>query len=128
MLNMLNPFIVGVLRRSAVLGGVAMIACALIWGASMAWALGCGVCMGMANLALTTWLVRLILGRTASGSGASAVGLSLIFLLKLLVLFGVTYYAVVVVQLNALAYTSGYIVLLVAITWQGLKKPPAPRS
>ena len=124
---MLNPFIVGVLRRSVALGGAGVIACALIWDLSVAAALGCGVCMGMVNLVLTTWLVRLVLQRAAQGSGAGALGLSLIFLLKLLVLFGVTYYAVGVVQLNALAYTSGYITLLVAITWQGLQKPSAPR-
>lgn len=128
MLKLLNPFILGVLRRSAVLGGAGVIACALIWDVSIAWALACGVCMGMVNLVLTSWLVRLMLERAADGSGASAVGLSFIFLLKLLVLFGATYYAVGVVQLNALAYTSGYIMLLVAITWQGLKKPSAPRS
>ena len=125
--EMLNPFIRGVLSKSAVLGGVAMLTCLVVWSWSIAFALGCGVCMGMLNLVRTTWLVRRVLSQAATGSGASALGLSLIFLLKLLVLFGVTYYAVGVVQLNALAYTSGYITLLVAITWQGLQKPSAPR-
>ena len=84
MLKLLNPFILGVLRRSAVLGGLGIIACSLIWDVSIAWALACGVCMGMVNLVLTSWLVRLMLERAADGSGASAVGLSFIFLLKLL--------------------------------------------
>lgn len=122
MIMMKNEFIRGAIYKAMLIGGVCMIGGGLIWDMAIAASIGVGVLIASANLAFMTWFIGRVLSRAGEGS-MGALGWSVIFLLKLLVLFGLTYYVLVVVRLNALGYTSGYIIVLAAITWQGLIPP-----
>ena len=46
----------------------------------------------------------------------------LFFALKLLVLFGLTYYLVVVLGLSALGFVAGYVALLTGLMWQAVSR------
>lgn len=122
MIMIKNEFIRGAIYKAMLIGGMSMIGGGLIWDMAVAGSIGVGVLIASANLVFMTWFVGKVLSRAGEGS-MGVWGWSVIFLLKLLVLFCLTYYVLVVVRLNALGYTSGFIIVLAAITWQGLIPP-----
>jgi hypothetical protein len=65
------------------------------------------------------WLIERMLGG-GGGGGVGPGALLFFFALKLLVLFGLTYYLVVVLGLSALGFVAGYVVLLAGLMWQAV--------
>lgn len=122
MVTLENKFVVQAIKKTLGLGGAAMILCTLIWDRHIALSVAAGVGVAVGNIAFMAWFIRRVFSRGGHGY-TGALGWSLLFLLKLLVLFGLTYYVLVVVRLNALGYSAGYIILLIALTWQGLIQP-----
>lgn len=112
-------FLRGVTYKSVGLGAGAVAAGSLLWGWSIGLALTVGVSLAVANLLSMSWIMSKIL-RGPAAEKQSTLGWGMLFLLKLLVLFGVTYYVIAVARLNPLGFAAGYALLLVAIVWQAL--------
>lgn len=58
----------------------------------------------------------------------SPLGLSALFLLKLLVLFGIAYYVLAVVGLSPIGFVSGCMMALGVMSWQVVATPPPPHD
>lgn len=112
-------FLRGVTYKAMGLGAVSVVAGSLIWGWSVGLALIVGVSLAVANLLLMSWIMGKILRGPASEK-QSTLGWGMLFLLKLLVLLGVTYYVIAVARLNPFGFAAGYAMLLIAIVWQAL--------
>ncbi len=92
---------------------------AWFWGPWAALSVWCGTLLGVANVWGMAWLIeRMVGGGEERRVGAGA--LLFFFALKLLVLFGLTYYLVVVLGLSALGFVAGYVVLLTGLMWQAV--------
>lgn len=114
-----RAFLRGVTYKAAGLGTASVVASSLIWSWSIGLSLTVGVSLAIANLLSMSWIMGKIL-RGPAAQKQSTLGWGMLFLLKLLVLFGVTYYVIAVARLNPLGFAAGYALLLVAIVWQAL--------
>ena len=114
-----EAFLRGVTYKAAGLGTATAVVSSLIWSWSIGLSLIVGVSLAIANLLSMSWIMSKIL-RGPAAQKQSALGWGMLFLLKLLVLFGVTYYVIAVARLNPLGFAAGYALLLVAIVWQAL--------
>ena len=121
-----SAFLRGALFKAMILGSAAMTLSTLIWSAALAKAIAVGLSLAMGNIALMHVLLRRLVSGPGRGAGAAALGA--LFLLKLLVLFGVTYYVIAVVGLDPLGFAAGYALLLAAIVWQSLTPAPTDHS
>lgn len=111
-------FVRGMLIKSVVLAAVFGGLIGLKWGAWVALSLCVGEGLFCADIVAMAWLLRLIMV-----PGRSSIGLSLLFLLKLLVLFGLTYYFLAHVGLSPAGLTAGFILGLGVLSWQVVSTP-----
>lgn len=88
------------------------------WAGSSVW---CGTALGAVNVWGMAWLVERVVGG-GDGERIGAWAVLLFFALKLLVLFGLTYYLVVVLGLSALGFVAGYVALLTGLMWQAVSR------
>lgn len=115
-------FLKEALHKACVLLVCAMSVSWLLWGSSQAFAILGGGFVMAANMVFISLMVRRMLAKE-DVHRSGLVRLVLLFMLKLLVLFGLTYYVVVVLGLSAMGYMGGYMVFLTAMLWQGLSPP-----
>lgn len=120
-------FVKGMFYRGCVAGAVA----GLLTGVFFSWDVALGVIAGealfCADLVAMAWLLRRVFepsGQPTSGS----LGLSLLFLLKLLVLFGLAYYFLAVVGLSPAGLAGGFILGLGVLSWQVVATPTSDTS
>lgn len=119
----------GFLKRAGLkaigLGVFTALVLAVLGYAQVALGVLVGVGLALANIAA----MALLLGRLLKGPkrpGSSGLFWGGLFLLKLLVLFGATYYVIAVARLDPIGFAAGYALLLVAIVWQSLTPATSP--
>lgn len=105
--------------KGAGLCALASAVAAWFWGPWVALSVWGGTLLGGANVWGMAWLIERMLGG-GGGGGVGPGALLFFFALKLLVLFGLTYYLVVVLGLSALGFVAGYVVLLAGLMWQAV--------
>ena len=92
-------FVRGMFYRGSVAGAIAGLLTGLLSGWDVAVAVIAGEVLFCADLVAMAWLLRRVF-EPSGGSTSGSFGLSLLFLLKLLVLFGLAYYFLAVVGLS----------------------------
>ena len=93
-----------------------------MWGWEVGGAVAAGLLVMLVNLVGLAWLLRKTFSDEERGS-RSAWWLSLLFLAKLLVLFGLSYYVLAVVGLSPVGFATGCLLGLVVLSWQVLGTP-----
>ena len=115
-------FVRGMIYRGVVAGVIAGLLTGISFGWDVAAAVLAGEALFCADLVAMAWLLRRVFepsGQPTSGS----LGLSLLFLLKLLVLFGLAYYFLAVVGLSPAGLAGGFILGLGVLSWQVVATP-----
>jgi hypothetical protein len=118
-------FIKGLFRRASTL---ALVCAALAWWWSGAWeavSVVGGVALMVGDITAIAWLLHKMLGSGEWGLW-SAGALSLLFLIKLLVLFGLAYYFLAVVGLAPAGFAAGCIIGLAGLNWHVIAHPTSP--
>ncbi len=114
----------GALIKTLILGALSTLLASWRWGAHAGWSVVAGLVMVTVNVTAMAWLIRRTL--RGPGTGGQGVGpLAALFLLKMLVLLGLTYYVIAVLRLSPLGFVYGYVLFLGALVWQTLVTPPA---
>lgn len=99
---------------------VGVILCAGAWwfaGWPFAVAVAVGVAVAALNLAFVAWLSKKLIGKGHGGPVGKA-GYVAFSLLKMAALFGVVWYLIVRVGLDAIGFVTGFSSFLPAIVWQ----------
>lgn len=114
-------FIQRVIVRTLLLGFVIGALVALLVSPHLGTSILAGTVLVCANLRFMAWGINHLLSRAAQAHGQGSVGWTALFLLKLLALFGLTYYLIAVLGLSAVGFLVGYslfvlVMVLVALT------------
>lgn len=115
-------FVRGMFYRGSVAGAIAGLLTGLLSGWDVAVAVIAGEVLFCADLVAMAWLLRRVF-EPSGGSTSGSFGLSLLFLLKLLVLFGLAYYFLAVVGLSPAGLAGGFILGLGVLSWQVVATP-----
>lgn len=115
MIRFEKQIILGLVSKALAVAIPVSVGAGLMWG----WRVGAGVVFGealmLANIVFIAWLLGRGLGR---GGGKRAPMLAALFLVKLLVLFGLSYYVLAVIGLDPIGFVAGCMLSLVVLSWQ----------
>lgn len=113
-------FVKGMLGRFAIASALAVAIAIPFWGIEVAVSIVIGNALMTGNVIVMSWFLRKMLGASEGGGGKSS-NLVTVFLLKLLVLFGLTYYVLAVVGVDPLGLVSGFMLGLAVLSWQVIR-------
>lgn len=117
MASLENEFVTGLFWKTILLGVVAIVASAVL----VSWAFGGAVAMGVLvsgfNLRVVGWVSRKMAEAALAGD-EGVTKWTLLLVVKLLLLFVLTYLIVIVLGADAVGYVVGYSSFLPAIFWQ----------
>lgn len=121
---MLNPdYVYGVIRKSVVLGAIAALVSLFAVSVLFAEAVVIGTLVSAINLRVLAFSMKKMLEAGLDG-GTSAGGWSLLLAMKMLVLIGVIWILITVVNVNAVGFVFGFSLFMPAIGWQMLVSKP----
>ena len=107
-----------VVRKTFIIGLVAL---GLAWwyaGATLAIAVGVGVLVAASNLLFVAWLSKKVIG---DGEGVAGKGAWMaLSTLKMALLFGLVWFLIARLQLDAVGFVIGFSCFLPAIVWQAV--------
>jgi hypothetical protein len=117
MASLENKFVQGLFWKTLILGLVAILVCGL-W---VSWAFGGAVALGVLvsgfNLRVVGWVSRKM-AEAAMAGDKGVTKWTLLLVIKLLLLFVLTYLIVIVLGADAVGFVVGYSTFLPAIFWQ----------
>lgn len=117
MASLENEFVTGLFWKTILLGVVAIVASGIL----VSWAFGGAVAMGVLvsgfNLRVVGWVSRKMAEAALAGD-EGVTKWTLLLVVKLLLLFVLTYLIVIVLGADAVGYVVGYSSFLPAIFWQ----------
>ncbi len=122
MIRFERDILLGLLGKGVALGVPAMGVAWWLGGWRGAGGVVAGEFVMLVNILGIAWL----LGRALSDDPErkrSAMGLATLFLLKLLVLFGIAYYVLAVVGVSPIGFVSGCMIALAVLSWQVVSTP-----
>ncbi|QDG50826.1 hypothetical protein FIV42_08800 [Persicimonas caeni] len=117
MTSLETKFVDGLFWKTLIIGAVSALIGWWVMSVHFAGSVGLGVLVGAFNLRVVSWISRKILQAGAQGSTSSAFW-SLLLVIKLFVLFVLTFVFVIIVGANVFGYIIGYSTFLLAIVWQ----------
>ena len=121
---MLQPdFVNGVVWKSLVLGAIAALVILVAASVEVAVAVVIGTLVSAINLRVVALSVKKMLDAGLDG-GASAAGWSFLLTAKMLVLIGVIWALITVVEVDAIGFVFGFSLFMPAIGWQLLVAKP----
>ena len=110
---------VGLVRKALMVWLPSSALAYFVWGWRVAGGLLFGEALMLSNILFIAWLLRRGLGKKGRDQGTSgALGLAALFLVKLLVLFGLSYYVLAVIGLDPIGFVAGCMLSLVVLSWQ----------
>ena len=110
-------FIDGLIRKTLILGFFLIVALGLFAGYWMALSTIAGVATAWSNLTFVRWISKKMVDR-AKGGNPSLWPWSALLLLKMVFLFGLVWYLIARIGIDALGFAAGFSVFLPAIGWQ----------
>lgn len=117
MIRFEREIVLGLIRKGVILllpvSGVAL----FFGGWRVALGVAAGEALMLGNIVLISWMLGRSLG-AKEGEQKSAVSLVSLFIVKLLVLFGLSYYVLAVVGLDPIGFVTGCMLSLVTLSWQ----------
>ncbi len=117
MIRFEREIVLGLIRKGLILllpvSGVAL----FFGGWRVALGVAAGEALMLGNIVLISWMLGRSLG-AKEGEQKSAVSLVSLFIVKLLVLFGLSYYVLAVVGLDPIGFVTGCMLSLVTLSWQ----------
>lgn len=117
MTSLETNFVDGLFWKTVIIGVVAALVGWFAMSAYFAASIGLGVLVSAFNLRVVGWVSRKMVKAATQGSTGTALW-SVLLLLKLFVLFVLTFVFIVVVGANVFGYIIGYSTFLLAIVWQ----------
>lgn len=123
---MLQPeFVYGVVRRSLVLGAISALIMLFAVSVEMAVAVVVGTLVSAINLRVMILSIKKMFEAGRDG-GTSSVAWTLLLATKMLVLIGLVWVLITVVEVNAVGFVFGFSLFMPAIGWQLLVAKPNP--
>lgn len=117
MIRFEREIVLGLIRKGLILllpvSGVAL----FFGGWRVALGVAAGEALMLGNIVLISWMLGRSLG-AKEGEQKSAASLVSLFIVKLLVLFGLSYYVLAVVGLDPIGFVTGCMLSLVTLSWQ----------
>ncbi len=118
MANLELDVIRAVIRKTLMLGLVALAGTWWFAGASIALAVAVGVVVASLNLAFVAWLSRKVIGDGKGMVGKG--GWMALSVVKMTILFGLVWFLIARLGLDAIGFVIGFSCFLPAIVWQAL--------
>jgi hypothetical protein len=115
----MNKLVRRALGKTAILGGLSALGAGLSWGAWMALAVAAGALMVLWNVWAISWLIRKMFEQASRGT-TSSMKWGALFMLKLLALFGLTYYCIARLGFSPVGFALGYSAFPAALVWQAV--------
>lgn len=115
------------LGKTVVVGALSALCAGISWG----WWLGVSTLMGAAMVVMNVWVIGWLIRRMfeeASSGRVSGAKWGALFMLKLLALFGLTYYCIARLGLSPVGYALGYSALPAALVWQAVEEMYGPEQ
>jgi hypothetical protein len=117
MTSLESNFVDGLFWKTVVIGVLAALVGWWTMSAYFAASIGLGVLVSAFNLRVVGWVSRKMIKAATQGNTGTALW-SVLLLLKLFILFVLTFVFIVVVGANVFGYIIGYSTFLLAIVWQ----------
>lgn len=117
MANLEIDVIRAIIRKTFVVGAILWAASFLYAGSAFSVAVAVGVAVAALNLVFVAWLSKKLVGAGREGQVGKA-GWTVFSLVKMAALFGIVWFLIVRVGLDAIGFVIGFSSFLPAIVWQ----------
>lgn len=117
--QVLDKMIKRALGKTMALGALSGLGAGLTWGWWLGLSVAVGAAMVVVNVITIAWLIRKMFEQARAG-GASGLRWGALFMLKLLALFGLTYYCIARLGLSPVGFALGYSAFPAALVWQAV--------